>query len=639
MASEKIVAYCGGKWNECKFNPPKKANVDNIVNNWNDAINLYLNGPKNETDADAFIFERITDDETGNVISVDLHVFKTSCSPKMTCTYSGAGKIINDNTNIWQKIIDKGTSSEIRVMADYDKFSDASIRIGSYGRSEEYEGFASPSTVEYSFINANAAGNDIPEATNPSMFEDVSALTTCNIPCQMRFISDRTFYNCKSLTSYSSPDWIDTIGVSAFEKCTAMTNLVVGKNAVLSTRSFAECGNATTIEWSNTKESENKCRMTKIPDGAFQGCTSLRYTKFSGNSSAQDVVVIPRGITEIGSNAFEGCTSIKNLKMYDVTKIDSYAFQGCTDLRGITGMSNVTYVGDSAFNLYGSTWTINTMGDLSQITTIGEGAFSYAKFNGSISLNTDSYLSVGDSAFYHAEVDGSVTIPSNLSTIPYQCFYGLSTTGEVYIYSDTVGEQAFANATFGDDVVFSCNTIGNQSFNAASFTNKDLDLTYVDEIACQAFHDSNVESAVFRSGIVLGDSSCGCGSFESCDDLRTVTFNGNATIGTYSFHSCSGLTSVTFNGDASIYNNAFTNNNNSLEAININGTGLTVSRYSDSFDSGDTVDAVVHLNGYTKGSTAPADFPSWVKYYEGNSWQEFQIVDSNGEELYAAGRG
>lgn len=624
MAVNRYVAYCGGKWEDCTWKPPHKNNVSNIVN----ASNLSTTTEKNKTDADAFIIEK--DEDSGNV---QLHVFKTCCSPKMTCTYSVAGKIINDNTNIWQKIIDKGTSSEIRVMADYDKFSDASIRIGSYGRSEEYEGFASPSTVEYSFINANAAGNDIPEATNPSMFEDVSALTTCNIPCQMRFISDRTFYNCKSLTSYSSPDWIDTIGVSAFEKCAAMTNLVVGKNAVLSTRSFAECIGATTIEWSNTKESENKCRMTKIPDGAFQGCTSLRYTKFSGNSSAQDVVVIPRGITEIGSNAFEGCTSIKNLKMYDVTKIDSYAFQGCVDLHGITGMSNVTYVGDSAFNLSRSTWTTNTMGDLNQITTIGEGAFSYVKFNGSISLNTDSHLSVGDSAFYHAEVDGSVTIPSNLSTIPYQCFYGLSTTGEVYIYSDNVGEKAFSDAVFGGNVVFSCGTIGYQSFNAASFYNKDLNLTYAYEIACQAFHGSNVESVTFRDGVVLGDSSCEYGSFESCDNLRTVTFNGDATVGKYAFYGCDYLTTVTFSGDTTIYSNAFEGTN--LQNIYIEGTGVTVSRNSDSFQSSGPV---VHLNGYTKGSTAPADFPDWVKYYEGNDWQAFQIVDSTGAELYAAGR-
>ncbi len=575
MAVNRYVAYCGGKWEDCEWKPPHKDNVSNIVN----ASNLSTTTEKNKTDADAFIFEK--DEDSGNV---QLHVFKTCCSPKMTCTYSGAGKIINDNTNIWQKIIDKGTSSEIRVMADYDKFSDASIRIGSYGRSEEYEGFASPSTVEYSFINANAAGNDIPEATNPSMFEDVSALTTCNIPCQMRFISDRTFYNCKSLTSYSSPDWIDTIGVSAFEKCTAMTNLVVGKNAVLSTRSFAECTGATTIEWSNTKESESKCRMAEIADGAFQGCTNLRYTKFSDDSSAQDAIIIPRGITEIGNYAFEGCTSIKNLKMYNVTKIGNYAFQGCVDLHGITGMSNVTYVGDSAFNLSGSTWTANTMGDLSQITTIGEGAFSYVKFNGSISLNTDSYLSVGDSAFYHAEVDGSVTIPSNLSTIPYQCFYGLSTTGEVYIYSDNVGEKAFSDAVFGGNVVFSCGTIGYQSFNAASFYNKDLNLTYVYEIACQAFRGSNVES-------------------------------------------------VTFSGDTTIYSNAFEGTN--LQNIYIEGTGVTVSRNSDSFQSSGPV---VHLNGYTKGSTAPADFPDWVKYYEGNDWQAFQIVDSTGAELYAAGR-
>jgi hypothetical protein len=449
MASNIYVAYCGGKMSCDNTNPyvtPRKSNIQNILDNWSGATSTSPNRPKNETDADAFVFEKITDDRTGDVISVDLHVFKTCCSPKMICTYNGAGKIINDNTNIWQKILDKGTENEIRVMADYNKFTDANIRIGSYGNGETYEGFASPSTVEYSFINGNGDGNDIPEATNPSMFENVETLVSCDIPCQMRFISDRTFYNCKSLTSYSSPDWIDTIGVSAFEGCTSMINLVIGKNAKLSTRSFAECTNATTIEWSNRKETDGKCRITDIADAAFRGCTSLRYTKFS-DSSAKDAIIIPRGITEIGEHAFEGCTSIQNLEMYDVTTIDDYAFQGCTD-------------------------------------------------------------------------------------------------------------------------------------------------------------------------------------------LRTVTFNGSATIGAYSFYNCGGLTSVTFNGDTSIYIDAFTSN--SLQDINIEGTGVTVSIYSDSFDSNGPV---VHLNGYTASTPIdPSTFPSWVKYYEGNNWQSLQIVDSVGEELYAAGR-
>lgn len=539
MAVNRYVAYCGGKWEDCTWKPPHKNNVSNIVN----ASNLSTTTEKNKTDADAFIFEK--DEDSGNV---QLHIFKTCCSPKMTCTYSGAGKIINDNTNIWQKIIDKGTSSEIRVMADYDKFSDASIRIGSYGRSEEYEGFASPSTVEYSFINANAAGNDIPEATNPSMFEDVSALTTCNIPCQMRFISDRTFYNCKSLTSYSSPDWIDTIGVSAFEKCTAMTNLVVGKNAVLSTRSFAECTCATTIEWSNTKESKNKCRMTKIPDGAFQGCTSLRYTKFSGNSSAQDVVVIPRGITEIGSNAFEGCTSIKNLKMYDVTKIDSYAFQGCTDLRGITGMSNVTYVGDSAFNLYGNSWTISTMGDLSQMDSIGTCAFMYVNFDGSINL-TNSSLSLGDSAFYGAIINGDVTVGSNIYTVPYQTFYGATITGDVSIDGNKIGEKAFGSSNIGGSFSFSnIEEIDVHAFNGASFSNTSLDLSNVTTIYPQAFNYCNVTDITFGN-VNLNPNNTSYGAIEYNDTLESITFNGSVSMHNYDFASCSAIKYITVNNE------------------------------------------------------------------------------------------
>jgi len=594
MASNIYVAYCGGKMSCDNTNPyvtPRKSNIQNILDNWSSATGTSPNRPKNETDADAFVFEKITDDRTGDVISVDLHVFKTCCSPKMICTYNGAGKIINDNTNIWQKILDKGTENEIRVMADYNKFTDANIRIGSYGNGETYEGFASPSTVEYSFINGNGDGNDIPEATNPSMFENVETLVSCDIPCQMRFISDKTFYNCRNLTSYSSPDWIDTIGVSAFEGCTSMINLVIGKNAKLSTRSFAECTNATTIEWSNRKETDGKCRITDIADAAFRGCTSLRYTKFS-DSSAKDAIIIPKGISGISEYAFSGCSSIHNLKMYDVTTIGGHAFQGCTNLQGISGMSNVTSVGEYAFDLNGSDWQTDSMGDLSQITSIGEGAFSYVKFNGSINLSSSSDLSVGNKAFYYANVNGDVTVPSNLSTIPYQCFYGLNPTGNVYIYSDTVGEEAFAHATFG---------------------NKDLDLAYVDKIACKAFYESNVESVTFKNGVVLGDSSCESGSFESCNNLSTVTFNGSATIGKRSFYSCG-----------------------RLQNIIIEGSEVEVSRDSDSFNvSG----PVVHLKGYTKGSTAPADYPSWVQYYEVHNWQGFDIKDSEGNILYAAGRG
>lgn len=603
MANKTFVAYCGGKMECDGYKSPRKQNVSNLHDGYTVSTTA-----KNQTDADAFIFQQTTDDRTGQVTDVQLHVFKTCCSPRMKCTYSGAGKIITDQTYIWQKVID---NKAIRVMADYDKFTDKDIRIGSYGSGEKYEGFASPSSVEFYFINGNAAGNDIPESTNIGMFEGVTTLTTCNVPCQMRFISENTFKGCTSLTSYSeNPDFVDTIGVSAFEDCSGMQTIVIGKNAVISSRSFANCSGADTIEWHNTKQSENKCRMRDIPEGAFAYCSNLRYTKFSGNSSAQDAIIIPRGITGISSNAFTSCGSIKNLYMYDVTKIDDFAFFGCRNLTGITGMSNVTYVGDAAFETVGGIWTTSSMGNLSQMQTIGSGAFLGVSFDGDISL--DSCTSLGTSAFERADLYG-VTIPYDLNTVPTDCFASATINGTLTINCPNINNSAFAGTTFGS---------GYSSLDLSNVTGT---------IACQAFNGSNVTSVVLGDGVSLGDSSCGYGSFEACSSLTSVTFNGTATIGKNTFYNCSSLSTITFSHNVSVGQYSFTDVD--LSDIYID-SDVQVSRGSDSFETSSNV-PVVHLD-YVKPTSG--SYASWVQYYEGNNWNSCQIVDSNGTELYAAGR-
>jgi len=457
-----IVAYCGGKWNDndCNFSTPTEHNVDNIVNDWGNAISgTSVNRPKNETDADAFIFEKKEDN------SITLHVFKTNCPQTMTCTYNGAGKIINDNTNIWKKNVNNG---KIVVMANYNSFltpnANNSIRIGSYGRNEDYQGFVeSANTVEFSFIND--ANGDLPSSTNKRMFEGVDTLVSCDIPCQMRNISDNTFKGCTKLTGYTNPDWFETIGQSAFEGCTSLSTIKIGRPTKISGRTFANCTGATTIEWSNTKESENKCRMAKIADSAFRGCTSLRYTKFSGDSSAQDAIIIPHGVTEIGSYAFEGCTSIKNLKMYGVTKIDDNAFNGCQKLSGVSGFYSVTEVGESSFagagyerKQYSPTTRhdLGSMGDLSNLTSIGNSAFAAVYTSSNIIIKSST---VGDRAFYKAKIGG--------------LNFGTETESENAI---SIGAEAFSEVEFvSHNVVFNCKTkIGNSAFSECNISRIDI---------------------------------------------------------------------------------------------------------------------------------------------------------------------
>ncbi len=600
MASEKIVAYCGGKWNECNFSTPKKANVDNIVNNWNAAIGTSVNRPKNETDADAFIFEKITDDGTGDVISVDLHVFKTCCSPKMTCTYNGAGKIISNNEYVWKKNVD---NDNIVVMADYNKFSDANIRIGSYGNGEAYEDFASPSTVEYSFINGNGDGNDIPEATNVGMFEDVSTLTTCSIPCQMRLISDRTFYNCTNLTSYSDPKWIGEIGQSAFENCYGLTTISLGKQVKLGESAFTNCVNATTIDWVNLLDSESAC-TSAITNYAFSKCSSLTSTKFK-NGSVQSKLVIPRGIKEIGNHSFEYCTSLTSLKMYEVTSIGSYAFYGCNSLASVEGMDNVTSVGENAFN--GSTYSYDTstFGDCSQLTEIGSNAFKGCKFDSSLVINADRN-SIGSYAFSYSNVDGSVTLNSCGNGI----FAHSTINGSVDAY--TLCDDAFTSATITSTIdLHNVTVIPRECFDSARMS-YDPDLSNIDEFKQYAFYHSNIYTVTFKNGVIVGTQS-----FEGCSSLTSITFNGTATIGSKTFKECEHITDITFNDSFTATSDSFSDAE--ITNLTLGSSIISLSNANSCFTSATVNNVYIDYSGVVQNLDSAFDTSASITFKLVNS--------------------
>ena len=523
------VAYCGHKWDGCKWER-KKSNVKNIAENGN----WVDKDGKNETDADAFIFEKVIDEE-GKTVSVDLHVYKTCCKPTMTCTYDGSsGKTISNNDNIWKKSIDNGS---IIALADYDKFTNDDIRIGKYGSGDPYYGFASPSTIEYTFINVDG---DIPSSTNRSMFEGITALTSCDIPCQMTDINSNTFKDCTNLTSYSDPKWIGEIGQSAFENCYSLTTISLGKQVKLGESAFTNCYNATTIDWVNLLESESACTSV-ISNYAFSNCSSLTSTKFN-NDSVQSKLVIPRGIKEIGNHSFEYCTSLTSLKMYEVTSIGSYAFYGCSSLNSIEGMDNVTSVGNNAFE--GSANVIETFGDCSQLTEIGSEAFGGCKFNDSLVINANS---IGKYAFSYSNVDGSVTLSS--------CGVGIFAYSNINsdIYAHTLCEDAFTSATISGAIILynDVTEIPDECFDSASMS-YDPDLSNINKFKQYAFYHSNISTVTFKNDVIVGPQS-----FEGCSSLTSITFNGTANIDTEAFKECENITDLTFKGSFTATSDSF----------------------------------------------------------------------------------
>lgn len=107
--------------------------------------------------------------------------------------------------------------------------------------------------------------------------------------------------------------------------------------------------------------------ITQIPDGAFEGCSSLAF-------------VNGKGVTSIGSRAFAGCTSLQDCGVYSkVTSLGSNAFEGADKLfvnaanknvalaainSGAKGLElNLRFLKNDSKVLSGTTFTVpSTMG-------------------------------------------------------------------------------------------------------------------------------------------------------------------------------------------------------------------------------------------------------------------------------------
>ena len=112
----------------------------------------------------------------------------------------------------------------------------------------------------------------------------------------------------KKAKSYAIPDYVTSIGDSAFKCCESLRSIVIPDS------------------------------VTSIGESAFRDCSSLTD------------IAIPDSVTRIGDRAFFGCTSLKEVVIPDsVTSIGYWAFQYCRSLTDIAIPDSVTSIGNNAF--------------------------------------------------------------------------------------------------------------------------------------------------------------------------------------------------------------------------------------------------------------------------------------------------
>lgn len=161
-------------------------------------------------------------------------------------------------------------------------------------------------------------------------FQECTALKTVIIPSTVTVIESMVFSGCSSLTGVDLPRHLDVLGDHAFSECSSLKSMVVPEGvADLGADTFSGCQ---ALEKVILPQS-----LTLIHEGAF------KFTPL-------EEIVVPPHVTEIWGTAFYGCTQLKKVALPEgLTSIGARAFGNCADLTELTLPSTLREMEGSVF--------------------------------------------------------------------------------------------------------------------------------------------------------------------------------------------------------------------------------------------------------------------------------------------------
>ena len=497
----------------------------------------------------------------------------------------------------------------------YQELEDGTAEITDYTGSateldipSEINGYQVTSIGDYAFDNCTFLTNiTIPNSITgigDGAFRSCATLANITIPNSVTNIGTHAFYRCISLTditveteneryadlegvlynkeqteliyyplgkkatSYSIPNGVTNIGISAFSSCTSLISITIPDSVTgIDSNAFSGCTSLTKIVIPDS--------VTSIGYGAFFDCASLTN------------VTISNGVTSIGSSAFSGCTSLANITIPNsVTNIGDYAFYRCTSLTDITVDAENEQYADLEGILYNKEQTVILYYPMGKnepayaipnsVTNIGARAFSDCEslteitipdsvttieseaFSGCFSLTSitlpNSILRIEERAFYGCTSLVSVTIPDSVTDIEEGAFENCSSLANVKLGSGLIrlGTNSFSGTDITEIVIPKSVTTmssswpilsGGSPFTGANKLKKVVFEDGISAVPSWAFEDcASVEEVIIPVGVKI----IGSHSFIGCTGLKNITIPDSVTsIGAYAFRGCDGLKNIT----------------------------------------------------------------------------------------------
>jgi len=267
-----------------------------------------------------------------------------------------------------------------------------------------------------------------------------------------KFIYEKAFYGCSSLTDITIPNSVTSIGVLAFGYCKKLETVKFEESSKLASikdGAFSNCSSLANIS---------------IPDGvisigsiAFDMCNNLIYNvsngiKYLGNNQNKYVVAISvvdksatgfsikDGCKIIHAEAFYDCKNLKSILIPDsVISIGRVGFGGCNKLEAIVFGENskLTRIAPYAFTQCTSLVDISIP---DSVISIEEGAFNYCRKLERVTFGANSKLTnIGNNAFMESKSLTSIIIPATVTFMGTRIFGGCSS---LIIYCEEASQPA-----------------------------------------------------------------------------------------------------------------------------------------------------------------------------------------------------
>ncbi len=203
-----------------------------------------------------------------------------------------------------------------------------------------------------------------------------STLNIVNISENIARIGTGAFYHCSNLSTINLPEWVELIGISAFDGTPANSysiNVTLNQYAI-------ENGQYSWLSGLNKVIVEEG--VTELPNLCFQ-------------NSSLNSIELPNTLEKLGESCFDACNNLKTIQL--PKKISEIPYK-CFINSGLIGI------------------------DLSNtnVETIDDFAFQYCNIR-SITFN-DSIKSLGTYAFSYCHNLTKINIPNSLTFIPAYCF-------------------------------------------------------------------------------------------------------------------------------------------------------------------------------------------------------------------------